>query len=61
MELSVAYPNHFFPKIGRPIKGKGRTSKKKHSRFMIDRTTLIQAHRYVLFSCDFEEVEKYIK
>ncbi|XP_021864120.2 uncharacterized protein [Spinacia oleracea] len=51
----------FFPKVGRPIKGKGRTSKKKkHPGFMIDRIIWAQAHRYVLFNCDCEEVERYI-
>ncbi|XP_056688096.1 uncharacterized protein [Spinacia oleracea] len=50
----------FLPKIGRPIEGKGRTSKKKHCGHMIDRMTWAQAHRYVLFNCDCEDVERYI-
>uniref|UniRef100_A0A803MV02 DUF4218 domain-containing protein n=1 Tax=Chenopodium quinoa TaxID=63459 RepID=A0A803MV02_CHEQI len=51
----------FFPKVGHPIKGKGRTSKKKNRRGnIIDRNTWAQAHRYVLFNCHCEEVEKYI-
>uniref|UniRef100_A0A803ND13 DUF4218 domain-containing protein n=1 Tax=Chenopodium quinoa TaxID=63459 RepID=A0A803ND13_CHEQI len=51
----------FFPKVGRPIKDKRRTSKKKKNRgHIIDRITWAQAHHYVLFNCDCEEVEKYI-
>uniref|UniRef100_A0A803LSU4 Uncharacterized protein n=1 Tax=Chenopodium quinoa TaxID=63459 RepID=A0A803LSU4_CHEQI len=51
----------FFPKVGHPIKGKGRTSKKKNRGNIIDRNTWAQAHRYVLFNCHCEEVEKYIR
>uniref|UniRef100_A0A803ND11 Transposase n=1 Tax=Chenopodium quinoa TaxID=63459 RepID=A0A803ND11_CHEQI len=50
----------FFPKVGRPIKGKGRTSMKKNCGHIIDHITWAQVHRYVLFNCDCEEVEKYI-
>ncbi|XP_021775400.1 uncharacterized protein LOC110739246 [Chenopodium quinoa] len=50
----------FLPKVGRPIKGKGRTSKKKDREHILDHYQWVQAHRYVLFNCDCEEVEKYI-
>uniref|UniRef100_A0A803LW04 Uncharacterized protein n=1 Tax=Chenopodium quinoa TaxID=63459 RepID=A0A803LW04_CHEQI len=44
----------------RPIKGKGRTSKKKDREHILDHNQWVQAHCYVLFNCDCEEVEKYI-
>ncbi|KAL2929947.1 hypothetical protein RDABS01_035357 [Bienertia sinuspersici] len=49
----------FLPKVGHPIKGKGKTRKKDHG-FMIDELTWAQAHQYVLFNCNCEEVERYI-
>ncbi|KAL2904445.1 Formamidopyrimidine-DNA glycosylase [Bienertia sinuspersici] len=54
-------PQKFLPKLGHPIKGRGKTSKKKQVGTMIDHTTWSQAHQYVLFNCDCEEVERYIK
>ncbi|XP_021731318.1 uncharacterized protein LOC110698227 [Chenopodium quinoa] len=50
----------FLPKVGRPIKGKGRTSKKKDREHILDHNQWVQVHHYVLFNCDCEEVEKYI-
>uniref|UniRef100_A0A803MTK3 Uncharacterized protein n=1 Tax=Chenopodium quinoa TaxID=63459 RepID=A0A803MTK3_CHEQI len=50
----------FLPKVGLPIKRKGRTSKKKDREHILDHNQWVQAHRYVLFNCDCEEVEKYI-
>ncbi|KAL2904589.1 UDP-glycosyltransferase 71C5 [Bienertia sinuspersici] len=54
-------PQKYLPKLSHPIKGTGNTSKIKQVGFMIDHTTWSQAHQYVLFNCDCEEVERYIK
>ncbi|KAL2922761.1 Protein ECERIFERUM 1 [Bienertia sinuspersici] len=49
----------FLPKVSHPIKGKGKTRKKDYG-FMIGELTWAQAHQYVLFNCNYEEVERYI-
>uniref|UniRef100_A0A803MSE6 DUF4218 domain-containing protein n=1 Tax=Chenopodium quinoa TaxID=63459 RepID=A0A803MSE6_CHEQI len=49
----------FLPEVGCPIKGKGRTSKKKDREHILYHNQWVQEHRYVLFNCDCEEVEKY--
>ena len=51
----------FLPKLGHPIRGRGKTSKKKQVGFVIDQITWSQVHQYVLFNCNCEEVERYIK
>lgn len=51
----------FLPKVGRPIKGRGKVSKKKDKEFVIDQNTWAQAHRYILFNCECEEIERYIE
>ncbi|XP_056688619.1 uncharacterized protein [Spinacia oleracea] len=55
---SISQP--FFPNIGRPTRGKGRTTKKNQDGFMIDHATWVQAHQYVLFNSSCEEIEEYI-
>ncbi|KAL2905417.1 Vacuolar protein sorting-associated protein 33B [Bienertia sinuspersici] len=42
-------------------KGKGKNAKKKRPATIMDQLTWAQAHQYVLFTYDYEEVEKYIK
>ncbi|KAL2904656.1 ATP-dependent Clp protease ATP-binding subunit ClpX [Bienertia sinuspersici] len=49
----------FLPKVVHPIKGKGKTRKKDYG-FMIDELTWAEAHQYVLFNYNYEEVERYI-
>ncbi|XP_056689286.1 uncharacterized protein [Spinacia oleracea] len=56
---SISQP--FFPNIGRPTWGKGRTTKKNQDGFMIDHATWVQAHQYVLFNSSCEEIEEYIR
>ncbi|KAL2893623.1 Protein hold'em [Bienertia sinuspersici] len=54
-------PQEYLLKLAHPTKGQGKPSKKKQIGFMIDHTTWSQAHQYVLFNCDCEEVQRYIK
>ncbi|KAL2944084.1 hypothetical protein RDABS01_032431 [Bienertia sinuspersici] len=49
----------FLPKVGHPIKGKGKAREKDYG-FIIDELTWAQAHQYVLFNCNCDEVERYI-
>lgn len=51
-----------FPRMGHVVSGRGRKRKKReHGEFKIDYTTLAQAHRYVLFNSNNEDIEKYIR
>ncbi|KAL2933159.1 Non-fluorescent flavoprotein [Bienertia sinuspersici] len=43
-DIQANITQQFFPKLGYPIKGRGRTSKKKHVELMIDHITLCQAY-----------------
>lgn len=51
--------NPFFPKNGHPIGGGKR--KRKGKGFSLDFQSLKQAHRYCIFNCDNEIVDKYIE
>ena len=55
---SSMHQNSFFPKVGHPLGGKKTRTGKA---FMLDQENLKQAHRYVIFNCDCEQVEKYIE
>lgn len=51
----------FLPKLGHPIRGRGKTTKKKKKSYhKIDKKTWTQAHQYVLFNCNCDEIERYI-
>ena len=54
-------PQEYLPKLGYPIKGRGKTSKKEGGGFMTDHNSWSQARQYVLFNCNCKEVERYIK
>ena len=48
----------FFPKVGHPIGGRKAL---KGKAFLLDQESLKQAHRYIVFNCGCEQVEKYIE
>lgn len=48
-----------FPKRGYPL-GRKKKGKNKGQAYTLDSTIRILAHRYVLFNCQDEEVEKYL-
>lgn len=55
---TVQEQSPIFPKVGHPIGGK---RKRKGKAVDLDNRTWTQAHRYVLFNCNSDEIEKYIE
>uniref|UniRef100_A0A803MDX1 Transposase-associated domain-containing protein n=1 Tax=Chenopodium quinoa TaxID=63459 RepID=A0A803MDX1_CHEQI len=49
-----------FPKAGYPL-GRKKKGKKKGKAYTLDSDTMALAHRYVLFNCEDDQVENYIK
>ena len=49
-----------FPKAGYPL-GRKKKGKKKGKSYTLDSNTMTLAHRYVLFNCEDDQVENYIK
>ena len=55
---SIRVEASLFPKVGHPI---GRRKAPKGKAFLLDQESLKQAHRYIIFNCGWDQVEKYIE